>query len=79
MIAVVRECVKETLEHFLFLFDCGRYMEERLALFRRIRERLEERLALFRRIRERLRLVEECDVKPFSDPDGSRIGGCVDS
>ena len=35
-------CVKETLEHFLFLFlfDCGSYMEERLALFRRIRERL---------------------------------------
>ena len=58
-------CVKETLEYFLFHFDCGRYMEERLALFRRIRERLA--------------LVEECDVKPFSDPDGSRIGRCVDS
>ena len=57
-------CVKETLEHFLFLFDCGRYMEERLALFRRIRERLA--------------LGEECDVKPFSDPDGCRIGRCVD-
>ena len=26
-------CGKETLEHFLFLFDCGRYMEERLVLF----------------------------------------------
>ena len=58
-------CGKETLEHFLFLFDCGRYMEERLALFRRIRERL--------------RFGEECDVKPFSDPDGCRIGRCVDS
>ena len=51
---------KETLEHFLFLFDCGSYMEEILALFRRIRERLT--------------LGEECDVNPFSDPDGSRIG-----
>ena len=58
-------CVKESLEHFLFLFDCGSYMEERLALFRRIRERLT--------------FGEECDVKPFSDPDGSRIGRCVDS
>ena len=58
-------CVKETLEHFLFLFDCGRYMKERLAWFRRIRERLA--------------LGEECDVKPFSDPDGSRIGRCVES
>ena len=57
--------MKETLEHFLFLFDCGRYMEERLALFRRIRERLA--------------FGEECEVKPFSDPDGSRIGRCVDS
>ena len=56
-------CGKETLEHFLF--DCGRYMEERLALFRRIRERLA--------------FGEECEVKPFSDPDGSRIGRCVDS
>ena len=55
-------CGKKTLEHFLF--DCVSYMEERLALFRRIRERL--------------RFVEECDVKPFSDPDGSRIGRCVD-
>ena len=53
-------CVKENLEHFLF--DCGSYMEERLALFRRIRERLA--------------FGEECDVKPFSDPDGSRIGMC---
>ena len=58
-------CGKETLEHFLFLFDCGSYMEERLALFRRIRERL--------------RLGEECEVRPFSDRDGSRIGRCVDS
>ena len=49
----------------LFLFDCVSYMEERLALFRRIRERLT--------------LVEECDVKPFSDPDGCWIGRCVDS
>ena len=39
---------------------------------------MEERLALFRRIRERLTLVEECDVKPFSDSNGSRIGRCVD-
>ena len=44
-------CGKETLEHFLFLFDCGSYMEERLALFRRIRERLA--------------LGEECDVRPL--------------
>ena len=40
---------------------------------------MEERLALFRRIRERLALGEECDVKPFSDRDGSRIGRCADS
>ena len=52
------ECGKETLEHFLF--KCGRYMKERLALVRRIRERLT--------------LGEERDVDPFSDPDGSRIG-----
>ena len=56
-------CVKETLEHFLFLFDCGRYMEERLALFRRIRERLA--------------LVGEGGVEACSDPDGCRVGGCV--
>ena len=35
---------------------------------------MKERLALVRRIRERLTLGEECDVDPFSDPDGSRIG-----
>ena len=35
---------------------------------------MEERLALFRRIRERLAFGEECEVKPLSDPDGSRIG-----
>ena len=44
-------CVKETLEHFVFLFECGSYMEEILALFRRIRERLT--------------LGEECDVRPL--------------
>ena len=43
------ECEKETLEHFLF--KCRRYMKERLALVRRIRERLT--------------LGEERDVEPL--------------
>ena len=43
------ECGKETLEHFLF--SCRSYGEERLALFRRIRERLA--------------LGEEYDVEPL--------------
>ena len=43
------ECERETLEHFLF--KCRRYMKERLALVRRIRERLT--------------LGEERDVEPL--------------